>query len=146
MALITLKCNLKFAFRLSSQICKILSKCNKLVSTAQTILVTLWPPIEINDMKTEVFCRCRSKNLVCHVLKLLPALTLKFCSSSFYLSKHLHNAQGHMEKPTETDLSQRTIKTRPDTRLLKSRAGGQGPYLRSPDHLGRSSEVKEIQS
>ena len=30
-------------------------------------------------------------------------------------------------------------KTRPDTRLPQSRAGGQGPYLRSPDHLGRSS-------
>ena len=39
-----------------------------------------------------------------------------------------------------------STKTRPDTRLPKSRAGGQGPYLRSPDHLGRSSEVKEIKS
>ena len=28
--------------------------------------------------------------------------------------------------------------TRPDTRLPKSRAGGQGPYLRSVEHLGRS--------
>ena len=37
-------------------------------------------------------------------------------------------------------------KARPDTRLPKSRAGGQGPYLRSPDYLGRSSEVKEIKS
>ena len=37
-------------------------------------------------------------------------------------------------------------RTRPDTRLLKSRAGGQGPYLRLPNHLGRSSEVKEIKS
>ena len=37
-------------------------------------------------------------------------------------------------------------KTRPDTRLPQSRAGGQGPHLRSPDHLGRSSEVKEIKS
>ena len=34
------------------------------------------------------------------------------------------------------------LKTRPDTRLLQSRAGGQGPYLRSLDHLGRSSEAK----
>ena len=34
-------------------------------------------------------------------------------------------------------------KTRPDTRLPKSRAGGQGPYLRSLDHLGRSSEVQK---
>ena len=33
--------------------------------------------------------------------------------------------------------------TRPDTRLPKSRAGGQGPYLRLPDHLGGSSRVKE---
>ena len=37
-------------------------------------------------------------------------------------------------------------RTRPDTRLPKSRAGGQGPYLRSLDHLGRSSGVKEIKS
>ena len=33
-------------------------------------------------------------------------------------------------------------KTRPDTRLPQSRAGGQGPYLRSLDHLGWSSEAK----
>ena len=38
------------------------------------------------------------------------------------------------------------VETKPGTRLTKSRAGGQGPYLRSPDHLGRSSEVKEIKS
>ena len=36
--------------------------------------------------------------------------------------------------------------TRPDTRLRKSRAGGQGPYLRSLDHLGRSSEVLKVKS
>ena len=36
--------------------------------------------------------------------------------------------------------------TRPDTRLPKWHAGGQGPYLRSIDHLGRSSEVKEVES
>ena len=35
------------------------------------------------------------------------------------------------------------IQTRPDTRLPQSRAGGQGPYLRSLDHLGRSSEAKQ---
>ena len=34
--------------------------------------------------------------------------------------------------------------TRPDTRLPQSLAGAQGPYFRSPDHLGRSSEVKII--
>ena len=33
--------------------------------------------------------------------------------------------------------------TRPDTRLPQSRAGGQGLYLRSLDHLGRSSEAKD---
>ena len=38
------------------------------------------------------------------------------------------------------------ILTRPDTRLPKSRAGGQGLYLRSLDHLGRSSGVKKIKS
>ena len=32
-------------------------------------------------------------------------------------------------------------KTRPDTRPPKSRAGGQGPYMMSLEHLGRSSEV-----
>ena len=37
-------------------------------------------------------------------------------------------------------------KTRLDTRLPKSCAGGQGPYFRSPDYLGRSSKVKEIKS
>ena len=31
-------------------------------------------------------------------------------------------------------------------RIRKSRAGGQGPYLRSADYLGRYSEVKEIKS
>ena len=35
------------------------------------------------------------------------------------------------------------MSTRPDTRLPQSRAGGQGPYLRSPEHLGRSSEAKD---
>ena len=35
------------------------------------------------------------------------------------------------------------IKTRPDTRLPQSRADGQGLYLRSLDHLGRSSEAKD---
>ena len=34
-------------------------------------------------------------------------------------------------------------KTRPDTRLLKSRAGGQGLYLRSQNHLGKSGEVQK---
>ena len=35
------------------------------------------------------------------------------------------------------------IKTRLDTRLPQSRAGGQGQYLRSLEHLGRSSEAKD---
>ena len=37
----------------------------------------------------------------------------------------------------------RGFKTRTDTRLPKSRAGGQGPYLRSLDYLGRSSGVRK---
>ena len=32
---------------------------------------------------------------------------------------------------------------RPDSRLPLSRDGGQGPYLRSQEHLGRSSEAKD---
>ena len=47
------------------------------------------------------------------------------------------------EARMEPTLSERT---RPDTRLPKSRACGQGPYLRSPDHLDRSREDKVIKS
>ena len=36
-----------------------------------------------------------------------------------------------------------SIQTRPDIRQPRSRAGGQGLYLRSLDHLGRSSEAKD---
>ena len=43
-------------------------------------------------------------------------------------------------------MAAKLVETRPDRRLSKSSAGGQGPYLRSLDHLGRSSEVKEIKS
>ena len=35
------------------------------------------------------------------------------------------------------------LATRLDTRLPQSCAGGQGPYLKSLDHLGRSSEAKD---
>ena len=35
------------------------------------------------------------------------------------------------------------LTTRPDTRLPKSRVGGQGPYLRPLHHLGRSSGAKD---
>ena len=45
-----------------------------------------------------------------------------------------------------TDLAAKLVEARPDTRLPKLCAGRQGPYLRSLDHLGRSSEVKEIKS
>ena len=34
--------------------------------------------------------------------------------------------------------------TRPDTRLPQSRAGGQGPYLRSVEHLSRSDSAKNL--
>ena len=34
-------------------------------------------------------------------------------------------------------------KTRSDTQLSQSRVGGQGLFLRSLDHLGRSSEAKD---
>ena len=35
------------------------------------------------------------------------------------------------------------VLTRPNTWLSQSRAGGQGLYIRSLDHLGRSSEAKD---
>ena len=34
------------------------------------------------------------------------------------------------------------VRTRPDTRLPQSRAGGQGPYLRSVEHLGSCGIAK----
>ena len=34
------------------------------------------------------------------------------------------------------------LKTRPDTQLPQSRAGGQGRHLRSVEHLDRSSKAK----
>ena len=40
------------------------------------------------------------------------------------------------------DVNQRSL----DTRLPKLHVGGQGQYLRSLDHLGWSSEVKEMNS
>ena len=45
--------------------------------------------------------------------------------------------------PNRRDTKWASKRTRPDTRLSQSRAGGQGPYLRSLDHLGRSSEAKD---
>ena len=51
-----------------------------------------------------------------------------------------------MNEPTNESMnesmSEQMNETRPDTRLPQSRAGGQGPYFRSLDHLGRSSKAK----
>ena len=47
------------------------------------------------------------------------------------------------EKISQEKKRERRKETRPDTRLRKSQASGQGPYLRSLDHLGRSSEVRK---
>ena len=50
------------------------------------------------------------------------------------------------DRPTDQKVAYRVaclrLKTRPDTQLPQSRAGGQGLYLRSLDHLSRSSEAK----
>ena len=59
---------------------------------------------------------------------------------SFYFK--FNDCKWYIIKPTATEIVLFN-KTRPDTRLPKSRAGGQGPYLWSPDHLGRSSGVKK---
>ena len=47
---------------------------------------------------------------------------------------------------TEKWSIRRASRTRPDTRLPQSRAGGQELYLRSLDHLGKSSEAKDRKS
>ena len=53
--------------------------------------------------------------------------------------KHVKSAQlPFQQSPLQREIEE----TRPDTRLPQSRAGGQEPQLRSPDHLGRSSEAK----
>ena len=43
----------------------------------------------------------------------------------------------------KTCVDAREKKTRPDTRLPQSRAGVQGLYLRSLDHVGRSSDAMD---
>ena len=48
-----------------------------------------------------------------------------------------------MTRDVEIKTMATRTKTRPDTRLPKLRTGGQGPYLRSLDHLGKSSGVKQ---
>ena len=48
-----------------------------------------------------------------------------------------------MDQAAETLWHQVFWETRADTRLPQSRAGGQGLYLRSLDHLGRSSKAKD---
>ena len=59
------------------------------------------------------------------------------------MSKNLLRAQNSTQE-IFSESSQIVFKgTKPDTRLPKSRAGGQGPYLRLLDHLGRSSEAKD---
>ena len=65
----------------------------------------------------------------------------------YFGGRHVRYAKGQMEKQMKRESRENGEIIRPNTRLPKSRAGGQGPYLRSPDHLGRSSEVKkEIKS
>ena len=51
-----------------------------------------------------------------------------------------HDFRQTQKQETEVDKQGRK------KRLPKSCAGGQGPYLRSLYHLGRSGEVKEIRS
>ena len=47
-----------------------------------------------------------------------------------------------MQKYGKLVEKERNRKTRPDTRLPQSRAGGQGPYLGSVEQLGRSGTAK----
>ena len=57
-----------------------------------------------------------------------------------------HPSSEQKKKKRESLSGSMSSQAGPDTRLPKLRADGQGPYLRSLDHLGRSSEVREIKS
>ena len=69
-------------------------------------------------------------------------IMIRFCT--FY--SHFPKTVGFPNPESTARTIVKYIKTRPDSRLPKSRAGGQEPYLSSPGHLGRNSEVKEIKS
>ena len=61
-------------------------------------------------------------------------LTIK-CAYDFCKTKIANGKKNGLKKHV-------VYETRPDTRLPQSRAGGQGPYLRSVEHLGRSGIAK----
>ena len=58
------------------------------------------------------------------------------------LSK-LKNKSKNKQKMITEKMPETERRKRPDTRLPKLRVGGQGPYLRSLEHLGWSSGVKK---
>ena len=54
----------------------------------------------------------------------------------------VHHQQIEVTMPLKFAIAA-NIQKKTDTRLPQSRSGGQGPYLRSLDHLDRSSEAKD---
>ena len=58
-----------------------------------------------------------------------------------YLSSDMSGHQIHLASFMHCELM--SEKTRPNTQLPQSHAAGQGPYLRSVKHLGRSSMAKD---
>ena len=98
-------------------------------------------------------CNClliHHSNCLSPFLLLLPIFLCSMCKSRHL--KLLSDKFGENLNSDEENLSRALfqkgfenvmalIGTRPDTRLPQSRAGGQGPYLRSLDHFGRSSEA-----
>ena len=80
---------------------------------------------------------------------------MSFCNEFPRISKsrrHLLYTDFEILRKEKFEFLSRTMirleirQTRPDTRLPKLLAGGQGPYLRLLDHLGNSRRAKEIKS
>ena len=81
------------------------------------------------------------------------SVTLRLCECVSYGKCKVQGKEGRRiekaEKEKESGVGkikkgkEQGRKEQGDTRLSKSRAGGQEPYLRSQDHLGRSSKVQK---
>ena len=88
------------------------------------------------------FFYINKETLLCHLGKNQARFFLTQCAQIHFvcwLWVPLNGTRHHLKFQTHWI----TKKTRPDTRLPQSHAGGQELYLRSLDHLGRSSEAKD---
>ena len=119
-------------------------------ATAQRgCLGRIWIPYQVQ--KSFRISKCRSWSIeICRgILGRFEILGLRRRSHqaasepTTSLDQNCSSTEDDYRKKQNKKTSQDQNITRPDTTLPKSRAGGQGPYLRSLDHLGRSSEVQK---